>query len=97
MIHSVQMQSASSLLTSLLPALIARAPLTPEKVDFAWRTVVGDALARTTRATLVDGVLHVSADDRRWLAEVERARGSILPRLQALLGEKTVRIVRIRS
>jgi predicted nucleic acid-binding Zn ribbon protein len=91
------MRPASSLLTSVLPALLARAPLTPEKVDFAWRTVVGDAVARATRTALVDGVLFVSADDRRWLDEVERNRGTILSRLRSLLGGEAVRIIRTRS
>jgi predicted nucleic acid-binding Zn ribbon protein len=78
----------------VLPALLARAPLSPEKVDFAWRTVAGDALARATRVTLRDGILIVSANDARWLDEVARARTTLLARLNALLGDGTVRLIR---
>jgi predicted nucleic acid-binding Zn ribbon protein len=85
------------LLNAVLPALLARAPLTPEKVEFAWRTVAGDALARVTRVRLADGVLHVKSDDPRWLAEVTRARGGLLPRLATLLGDGVVRIIRTET
>ncbi len=90
------MHPVGPLLSSVLPALLARAPLTPDKVAFAWRTAAGDALARATRIELRDGILHVAADDPRWLSEVERARTALLPRLAALLGEGTVRMIRTK-
>jgi predicted nucleic acid-binding Zn ribbon protein len=89
------MLPASSILSRLLPALLSRAPLTQEKLDFAWQTVVGASLARATRVRLHDGVLTVAADDARWTQEVERARTVVLERLRDLLGERAVRIVRI--
>jgi predicted nucleic acid-binding Zn ribbon protein len=82
------------LLTSVLPGLLARAPLTPEKVEFAWRTVAGEAIARVTRVRLSNGVLYVEADDRRWLDEVDRARATLVPRLATLLGGDVVRFIR---
>lgn len=88
------MQPVGPLFSTVLPALLQRAPLSPEKVEFAWRTVAGEALARVTRVTLCDGVLRVSADDRRWLGEVKRARTALLPRLSSLLGEGVVRIIK---
>jgi len=88
------MHPVGPLLSTVLPDLLARAPLTPEKVDFAWRTVAGEAIGRVTRVELRDGVLWVSSDDRRWLDEVTRARTALLPRLAALLGEGTVRIIK---
>jgi predicted nucleic acid-binding Zn ribbon protein len=88
------MDPIGPMVARVLPALLAKAPLSPEKVDFAWRTVAGDALARATRVTLRDGILIVSADDVRWLDEVARARTALLPRLNALLGEGTVRLIR---
>lgn len=91
------MQPAGSILAAVLPALLERAPLTPEKVDFAWRTVAGDALARVTRAALHEGVLWVSAEDPRWLREVDRARPALLPRLRALLGEQAVRVIKTKA
>jgi len=91
------MRPASSILASVLPVLLERTPLTAEKTEFAWRTVVGDAVARATRVNLSNGVLWVSADDQRWLREVDLARGSILPRLNALLGAETVRVIKVRQ
>lgn len=88
------MKPIAPLLETVLPALLAKAPLTPEKVEFAWRTVAGEALARVTRVRLADGVLHVDAEDPRWLDEVTRARSALLPRLAALLGDGVVRIIR---
>jgi predicted nucleic acid-binding Zn ribbon protein len=89
------MQPVSSILSGVLPALIRRAPLTQDKVDFAWRSVVGAALARATRVRLHDGVLTVAADDARWVREVERARAVVLARLGDLLGSDVVRVIRI--
>ena len=48
------MDPASRLLSTVLPALLARAPLTTDKVEFAWRTVVGSAMARATRVRLLE-------------------------------------------
>jgi len=91
------MRPASSILASVLPALLEHTPLTPEKTAFAWRTVVGDAVARATRVNLSDGVLWVTADDQRWLREVTQARETILPRLNALLGAGTVRVIKVHQ
>jgi predicted nucleic acid-binding Zn ribbon protein len=88
------MHPVGPLLNAVLPALLARAPLTPEKVDFAWRTVAGEGLARVTRVELREGVLRVGADDPRWLDEVKRARTALLPRLAALLGAGVVRVIK---
>jgi predicted nucleic acid-binding Zn ribbon protein len=86
------MDPASRLLSTVLPALLARAPLTPEKVDFAWRTVVGAAMARATRVQLLErGTLLVRVDDANWRREVEGAFPVILPRLKPLLGPDAVR------
>jgi predicted nucleic acid-binding Zn ribbon protein len=88
------MHSAASLLASVLPALIGKAPLTQDKVAFAWRTAAGEAVARWTRVTLADGVLHVASDDERWLREIDRARGTLLARLRHLLGADAVRVIK---
>jgi predicted nucleic acid-binding Zn ribbon protein len=84
------MQSSADLLAAMLPRLLRRTPLTPEKVRFAWRTAVGPQLARATRVELRDGRLLVSADDPRWAREVQRATPLILPKLRALLGDRAV-------
>ena len=86
------MDPASRLLSTVLPALLARAPLTPDKVEFAWRTVVGGAMARATRVQLLDsGTLVVRVNDPNWRREVESAFTVILPRLTPLLGPDAVR------
>ena len=86
------MDPASRLLSSVLPALLARAPLTADKVEFAWRTVVGSAMARATRVRLLDsGTLLVGVEDPNWRREVESAFSVILPRLTPLLGPGAVR------
>jgi predicted nucleic acid-binding Zn ribbon protein len=86
------MEPASSLLSRVLPSLMARAPLTPDKVEFAWRTVVGPAIARATRVQLVEsGTLVVRAENVHWGREVEKAFPVILPRVRALLGDEAVR------
>jgi hypothetical protein len=44
-----------------LAALMRKAPLSDEKVAFAWRTAVGSSMDRVTTVTLKDGVLRVRA------------------------------------
>jgi Dna[CI] antecedent DciA-like protein len=74
-----------------LEAVLRRAPLTREKVAFAWRVVVGPAVDRATSIELRDQVLYVGAKDAAWQREVDRALPLIQKRLTALLGEQTVR------
>jgi len=86
----------------LLPAVVARAvrpaPLTPEKVVFAWRLAVGAALARVTRVRLTaEHVLDVHVDDARWADELERSAGVVLARVQAVLGEEQAARLSIRK
>jgi hypothetical protein len=86
------MDPASRLLATVLPALLARAPLTADKVDFAWRTVVGSAMARATQVQLLEGgTLAVRVENPSWRREVEGAFSVILPRLKPLLGPDAVR------
>ncbi len=92
------MNPASRLLSTVLPALLARAPLTSDKVEFAWRTVVGSAMARATRVRLLEsGTLLVQVHDRNWRREVESAFPVILRRLTPLLGPETVRGITIAT
>jgi hypothetical protein len=92
------MDPASRLLSTVLPALLARAPLTSDKVEFAWRTVVGAAMARATRVRLLEsGTLLVRVHDANWRREVEGALSVILPRLQPLLGPEAVRRITLAA
>ena len=83
------MEGIGPLIDSVVPALLARAPLTPEKVAFAWRAAVGPAIDRATAVRLEDRTLVVQGDDR-WLREVDRSRDLVLARLKRLLGPTVV-------
>ena len=74
-----------------LAAVLRKAPLTRDKVAFAWRTAVGTAIDRVTTVELKGRVLHVRAKDAPWQREVERSASLIRSRLGALLGDDVVR------
>jgi len=74
-----------------LAAVLQKAPLTPDKVTFAWRTAVGPSLDRVTTVELKGRILHVQAKDAAWQREVERSAGLIRLRLGTLLGDDLVR------
>jgi hypothetical protein len=78
-----------------LAAVLRRAPLTPEKVAFSWRTAVGPAVDRVTSVELRDGVLHVRAKDATWQREIDRSAALIRSRLESLLGERVVRYIQV--
>jgi hypothetical protein len=69
-----------------LADVMRRAPLTPEKVAFAWRSAVGPAVDKATTVELIDGILRVRARDASWRREIERSAGLIRSRLIVVLG-----------
>jgi hypothetical protein len=78
--------------------IIRKAPLTPAKVAFAWRSVVGPAIDQATSVSWGDdGVLRVKAKDAAWRREVERSAALIRSRLDTLLGEGIVRYIEVKS
>lgn len=78
--------------------IIRKAPLTPEKVAFAWRSVVGPAITQATTVSWGDdGVLRVKTKDAAWQREVERSAALIRSRLESLLGEQVVRYIDVKS
>ena len=84
------------MIPSVLAEVIRKAPLCPEKVDFAWRHSVGPAIQRLTSVRLDDhGVLHVTASDAHWAREVRRASPLILKRLETMLGTGTVAKIKV--
>jgi hypothetical protein len=89
-------KSLTTLTDSVLPALLARAPLTPEKVDFAWRLAVGAPVHRACTVALTKGTLTVDAPDRAWAHEIERSIDVILARMQRVLGRDSVRRIECR-
>ena len=78
-----------------LAEILRKAPLTDQKVAFAWRSSVGPAIDRETAVTLRNGVLHVTAREAAWGREVERSQGLIRARLDALLGAGVVRAITV--
>jgi len=78
-----------------LAAVLRRAPLTPEKVAFSWRTAVGPAVDKVTSVDLHKGVLHVRAKDATWQREIERSAVLIRSRLESLLGDGVVRYIKV--
>jgi predicted nucleic acid-binding Zn ribbon protein len=84
------MDDARSVLPTVLAGAIRQAPLTPEKVTFAWRQAGGAAIARATAVSLADGVLAVSCGDPQWAREVHRIRHELLRHLELWLGPGVV-------
>ncbi len=81
------MDHASRVLPAVLATAIRQAPLTPEKIDFAWRAAGGAAIARVTQVTLAEGgVLKVQAQDPQWAKEVHRLRHDLVRQLEPWLG-----------
>jgi hypothetical protein len=74
-----------------LAAVLRKAPLTPEKIAFAWRTAVGPSVDRATTVTLEGSTLRVQARDPQWRREIEHSASLIRARLDALLGTGVVR------
>lgn len=71
--------------------MLARQPLTPAKVLFAWRVSAGPAFTRAARATFADGTLSIRTPSAAWRKEIERAAPLLKERMSALLGKDIVR------
>jgi hypothetical protein len=78
-----------------LAAVLRKAPLSPEKVAFAWRTAVGQAVDRATRVRLDGVTLRVQTKDAAWQREIERSAGLIRARMDLLLGVGVVRVLAV--
>jgi hypothetical protein len=74
-----------------LAAVLRKAPLSDEKVAFAWRTAVGASVDRVSTVALDGVILRVRVRDAQWQREVERSAAIIRARLDALLGAGIVR------
>lgn len=86
-----------TLVPRALASIVRKAPLTDEKVAFAWRTAVGPAIAAATEVRLDQGTLRVLARDRAWKRELERSATTIRARLDDLLGTGIVRALDVTS
>ena len=80
-----------TILPAALASVVRKAPLTDDKVAFAWRTAVGPAIAGATEPRLDQGTLRVRTRDRAWQRELERSAATIRARLDGLLGAGVVR------
>ena len=78
---------------SALASILEKAPLSPEKVSFAWRAAVGPSMDNVTSVELRDSILHVRAKDAAWRREVQRSAALIRARLDKLLGDGIVRSI----
>jgi hypothetical protein len=81
-------------LQQFLPAALAsalrRAPLTPDKVAFAWRSAVGAAVDRASAIELRGATLVVTVKSNEWRQEITRSSALIRSRLALVLGEGVV-------
>ena len=83
---------ANKVMPAVVAEVVRKAPLTPEKVAFAWRLAVGPAIDKSTTVRLADnGVLYVRAETPAWLAAVRKSTSLIQIRLEDLLGKDTVK------
>lgn len=88
---------AARVVPAVLAEVIRKAPLCPEKVEFAWRCTVGPAVDRVTEVHLADGgVLQVTAADIHWAHEIKRSARLITRRLASLLGDGIVVRLEVR-
>jgi hypothetical protein len=87
------MQRLGHFIPATLAALLRKAPLSDEKVAFAWRTAVGSTLDRVTSVSFKDGILRVRVKDAAWQREIEKAAGIVRQRLNAILGDGVVRSI----
>jgi len=90
-------QPVQSVVPAVLAEIIRRQPASKERTAFAWSVAVGPALARVTTIDLRGRMLTVTARDPRWVRELERARETILARLQHLLGRDAVEDISIHA
>jgi hypothetical protein len=74
-----------------LAAVLRKAPLSEEKIAFAWRTAVGPSVDRATSVELDGSTLRVRAKDEQWRREIEHSASLIRARLDTLLGPGVVK------
>ena len=78
-------------MTPVVTEIVRKAPLSDEKVAFAWRLAVGPAVDKATTVRLTSsGTLHVSAE-AAWIEAVKKSAGLIRSRLAHMLGDDTIK------
>jgi len=82
---------ANKVLPAIVAEVIRKAPLTDDKVAFAWRLAVGPAVGKATTVRLApNGTLYVKADAPAWNDAIGKSLGLIRSRLAHYLGESAV-------
>jgi predicted nucleic acid-binding Zn ribbon protein len=85
------MQPLQQFLPAAVAEIVRRAPMSPDKVAFAWQAAVGPAIARATVIAIADGgLLDVRVSSEAWRKELKRSAPVILDRLENLLGPGVV-------
>lgn len=86
------MIQANKVMPAVVAEVIRKAPLTDEKVAFAWRLAVGPAIGKATTVRLSSsGTLHVSAESPAWNDAIRGSIGIIRSRLAHFLGDDAVK------
>jgi predicted nucleic acid-binding Zn ribbon protein len=87
-------------LSSALQGLAATlAPTsTLARVQASWESTAGPAIAAAARPTAErDGVLTVTCAAAVWAQELDLMAGDLIPRVNAALGQETIRELRCRT
>jgi hypothetical protein len=72
---------ANQVMPAVVADVIRKAPLTDEKVAFAWRLAVGPAVDKATKVRLGDdGTLYVTAESPAWIDGVRQSIGPVASR-----------------
>jgi len=101
MIRSNHVLPIGHVIPGAVAEFLRASPLSPGKVDFAWRTAVGPAVQRVSAVRLEGHVLLVEvsngASSGQWTAELTRSAPVILRRMQSLLGADVVTEMFVRA
>ena len=85
------MIQANKVLPAIVAEVIRKAPLTDDKVAFAWRLAVGPAVGKSTTVRLgSNGTLYVKADAPAWNDAIGKSLGLIRSRLAHYLGDDAI-------
>ena len=85
------MIKANQIMPAVVAEVVRKAPLTDEKVAFAWRLAVGPAVGKATSVRLADGTLYVTAESSAWNDSIRASIGMIRSRLDHYLGDGVVK------
>jgi predicted nucleic acid-binding Zn ribbon protein len=90
------MEPIQHVLPAAVAEIVRRAPVSPEKIAFAWQAAVGPAIARATEIAVADGsVLDVRVSTEAWRRELKRSTPVIIERLEKMLGPGVIARLKI--